>query len=124
MRLLLDTHVLVWWLEENRRLTKPARQAIDSADEVAVSVASIWELSLKVARGMLQTPNDLEEQLEKNRFRVLPVTLHHAIASTRLPKHHRDPFDRMLIAQAQIESLTLLSVDKQQMSYGIPVLLF
>jgi PIN domain nuclease of toxin-antitoxin system len=115
--------VLLWWLVESDRLTKPARHAINTADEVAVSVASVWELSLKVARGTLEIPNDLEEQLERNAFRVLTVTMEHAIASTKLPKHHRDPFDRMFIAQAQMESLTLLTADRRHASYGVSVML-
>ncbi|MFM2125621.1 MAG: hypothetical protein RL328_2072 [Acidobacteriota bacterium] len=123
LNLLLDTHVLLWWLGGNHRLGSRARQAIVSADRVFVSVASVWELSLKAARGNLQTPDDLEQQLENSGFEVLDATMRHAIASTRLPKHHRDPFDRMLVAQAKEESLTLLTADEAQAKYGVAVIL-
>jgi PIN domain nuclease of toxin-antitoxin system len=123
LELLLDTHALLWWLGESNRLTKRGRQAIVSADRVFVSVASVWEMSLKVARGKLNVPDDLELQLENSRFEVLPVTIKHAFASTKLPKHHGDPFDRMLVAQALSEGLTLVTADGEQAKYGIAVML-
>jgi PIN domain nuclease of toxin-antitoxin system len=90
---------------------------------VFVSVASIWELSLKAALGKITIPNDIELQMGNSQFQVLSVTMRHAIASTKLPKHHRDPFDRMLVAQASIESLTLLTADEMQANYGIAVMM-
>lgn len=123
MNLLLDTHVLLWWLAASERLSRKARQAIVESDQTYVSAASIWEISIKVARGRLLVQGDLETHLATNRFSALPVTVAHAIAAGRLPRHHGDPFDRMLIAQASIESLTLLTADERQAAYDIPVIL-
>lgn len=123
LELLLDTHVLLWWLGESNRLSKRVRQAIVSADLVVVSVASVWELSLKVAKGKIDVPRDLEQQVENSRFEVLPITMRHALASTKLPKHHGDPFDRMLVAQAASEGLTLVTADTEQAKYGVSVML-
>ena len=123
MNLLLDTHVLLWWLAASERLSQRARHAIVESDQVYVSAASIWEISIKVARGRLLVHGDLEKHLETNRFIALPVTVAHAIAAGRLPRHHGDPFDRMLVAQASIESLTLLTSDERQAAYGVPVIL-
>jgi len=123
MKLLLDTHVLLWWLEGSVRLSRQARQTIAGSEEVWVSAASAWELGIKSALGKLRTPDDLEFQVKASRFRELPVTLAHAVAAGKLPRHHNDPFDRMLVAQAALESLTLLTVDRQLQAYGIRVIL-
>jgi PIN domain nuclease of toxin-antitoxin system len=121
--LLLDTHVLLWWLDASSRLSKRGKQAVLGADRVYASVASIWELSLKMARGTLQIEGDLEAKIRETGFEVLPVTMLHAMASIKLPQHHRDPFDRMLVAQAVTESLTLLTADSTQSKYGVAVML-
>jgi PIN domain nuclease of toxin-antitoxin system len=123
LKLLLDTHVLLWWLEGSARLSRRARQTIADSEEVWVSAASAWELGIKSALGKLRTPDDLEFQVQASRFRELPVTLAHAIAAGKLPRHHNDPFDRMLVAQAALESLTLLTVDRQLQAYGIRMIL-
>jgi PIN domain nuclease of toxin-antitoxin system len=123
LNLLLDTHVLLWWLAASERLSRKARQAIVESDQTYVSAASIWEISIKVARGRLLVHGDLETHLATNHFVALPVTVAHAIAAGRLPRHHGDPLDRMLIAQASIESLTLLTADERQAAYDIPVIL-
>jgi PIN domain nuclease of toxin-antitoxin system len=123
LKLLLDTHVLLWWLEGSVRLSRQARQTIAGSEEVWVSAASAWELGIKSALGKLRTPDDLEFQVKASRFRELPVTLAHAVAAGKLPRHHNDPFDRMLVAQAALESLTLLTVDRQLQAYGIRVIL-
>lgn len=123
MRLLLDTNVLLWWLESSERLSKRARQAIAEAEEVCVSPASAWELGIKSALGKLKTPDDLAIQIQANQFRELPVTIAHAIAAGGLPRHHNDPFDRMLVAQAALESLTLLTSDAHLKLYGGMVML-
>lgn len=115
--------MLLWWLDASNRLSKRGRQAIVDADRVYVSAASIWELSLKMARGTLAIDGDLSEKIAESGFEALPVTLTHAIASTKLPKHHRDPFDRMLVAQASVESLVLLTADPRQSQYGTHVML-
>jgi PIN domain nuclease of toxin-antitoxin system len=90
---------------------------------VIFSVASIWEISIKVAKGNLTVRGDLEQHLEATAFQGLPVTMPHAMAAAKLPRHHGDPFDRMLVAQASIESLTLLTADAEQAKYGISVML-
>ena len=123
MRLLLDTHVLLWWLAEDVQLRKPARTAIINAATVYVSAASAWEMAIKTAIGKLRAPEDLEQRLRSHRFLELPVTVAHALAAARLPRKHGDPFDRMLVAQTTAESLVLLTNDRKLAAYGIPVLM-
>lgn len=123
MRLLLDTHALLWWLDDNKALSAQAQGAIrDGRNVVFVSAATAWEVSIKQALGKLQAPDDLEDALVANRFRPLPITINHAIAAGRLPRHHDDPFDRMLVAQARAEQLTLVTHDPQIRLYDVPVL--
>lgn len=88
-----------------------------------VSAASIWEIGIKRALGKLESPEDIEDRLQQASFIALPVLVSHAIAAARLPRHHADPFDRMLIAQASLESLTLLTADKRLQAYDVPILL-
>ena len=122
LRLLLDTHVLLWWLAD-RRLSSEATDAIrDPTSRVVVSSATAWEISIKQTLGKLAAPDDLEEQLRRNGFVPLPIGIDHALAAGRLPRHHDDPFDRMLIAQAGIEGLTVVSRDTRFSAYGVPVL--
>jgi len=105
---LLDTHALLWWLADDIRLADAARAAIaDSANDAFVSAASAWEIAIKARLGKVSMPDDLGEQLAANSFTPLPVQLTHALAVRHLPDHHRDPFDRLLVAQAQVEGLTL-----------------
>lgn len=124
MRLLLDTHAYLWWLTDNPRLSGAARTAIaDSGSLVHVSAASIWEIALKAALGRLNPGvSDIVEEIVANAFIELPVTARHTERSTRLPPHHRDPFDRLLIAQAQIEDLTLVSLDRAVAAYDVTIL--
>jgi PIN domain nuclease of toxin-antitoxin system len=122
MRLLLDTHALLWWLADEG-LSARAREAVaDPANLVAVSAASAWEISIKKALGKLAAPDDLEHQLEAGGFEPLPISVAHAVAAGHLPRHHEDPFDRMLIAQALAEGLTVVTRDKRFDDYGIPLL--
>jgi PIN domain nuclease of toxin-antitoxin system len=123
MRLLLDSHILLWWLTLAPNLTDRARRAITLADEVYVSAASVWELAIKAASGRLRIPEDLGVQMQKNGFVPLPITMAHGIAAAELPLHHRDPFDRMLIAQASLESLTLLTADPRLKLYSVGIML-
>jgi PIN domain nuclease of toxin-antitoxin system len=123
LNLLLDTHILLWWLGDSPRLSKKARRAIEESEAVFVSAVSAWEIELKRARGLLRAPDNLEATLRARDLQTLSLTVPHAIAAGRLPLYHRDPFDRMLVAQASLESLTLLTADKQQAAYGIPVIL-
>lgn len=123
MRLLLDTHALLWTLLERKRLSATATEAIeDGANDVFVSVVSVWEIEIKLAKGKLPIPGTLKEALSEQRFESLPVTLRHVLAVESLPRHHRDPFDRMLIAQAQLDGLTLVSSDSEIRHYPVAVL--
>ena len=122
MRLLLDTHILLWWLAESPKLSKTIKARIADAENVYVSAASVWEMAIKTAIGKLDAPDDLEEQLQRHRFEQMPVSVSHALAVAKLPRHHSDPFDRMLVAQASFESLTLVTADPQLAVYGVPIL--
>lgn len=123
MELLLDTHVLLWWLARDPTLGERAREAISSPDSiVAVSVASAWEIAIKRAIGKLDTPADLEHQLRHHRFTVLPIRLPHALRAGELPPYHADPFDRMLVAQAELEELTIVTRDPVLGRYGVATL--
>ena len=110
MNLLLDTHVLIWW-DEGRRITAAARRAIEAADSVYVSAASAWEVAIKVGLGRLNPSRSVEQAVEESGFLELPITFGHAERVAVLPAHHRDPFDRLLIAQAEVERLTLVTRD-------------
>lgn len=123
MRLLLDTHIVLWWLADDPKLPAAAREAIaDPVHEVAVSAASVWEIGIKQAVGRLDAPDDLVVELGAAGFGSLPMTAEHAAAAARLPAHHADPFDRMLIAQATIERLKVVTVDRRFAAYGVDLL--
>lgn len=123
MALLLDTHTLLWWLENSKRLSRAAYAAIGES-EVYVSVASVWEIAIKASAKKLDDGDlllmELEDKIQEQGFVVLTICLDHAIRAGMLPLHHRDPFDRMLAAQAQAESLPIISGDKIFDLYGIP----
>ena len=119
MRLLLDTHALLWWLADEG-LIPQAREAIaDPANLVAVSAASAWEISIKKALGKLSAPDDLEQQVQTSGFIPLPITIAHALAAGQLSRHHEDPFDRMLVAQAIAEGMTIVTRDKRFEDYDV-----
>ena len=124
MRLLLDSHAFLWWLAEDPQLSTGARQAVaDPAATVFVSAATVWELSIKAALGRLDLGGaDLVAEIAENLFVELPVNARHSLAAAYLPRHHGDPFDRMLIAQAQIEGLTVVSRDAALRAYEIQIL--
>jgi len=123
VNILLDTHVLLWWLADDPALPAAARGTIaDGANRVVVSAATAWEISIKQALGKLDVPSELEEALDAGGIAALPITVAHALAAGSLPRHHDDPFDRMLIAQAGLEGLTLLTFDENFTPYGVPVL--
>jgi PIN domain nuclease of toxin-antitoxin system len=122
MRLLLDTHALLWWLADDG-LTDQAREAVaDQANLVMVSAVSAWEISIKKALGKLTAPDDLEQQMDEGGFAPLPITIRHGTAAGELPRHHDDPFDRMLIAQAVAEGLTVVTHDKRFADYDVAIL--
>ncbi len=123
MRLLLDTHAVIWWLEQSSRLGAQAQAAInDASNDVFVSAVSAMEMSLKSARGKLRTPSDLDQMIVANAFVELPITVRHGIALHDVPHHHNDPFDRVLVAQARVEGLTLVTADRGLGAYGVPIL--
>lgn len=118
MNLLLDTHVLIWW-DEGRRIAAAARRAIEEADTVYVSAASAWEVAIKTALGRLRPTRTVEQAASESGFLELPITFGHAEQVTALPPHHRDSFDRMLVAQAAVEGLTLVTRDPVFARYGV-----
>ena len=123
MRLLLDTDIVLWWLSDNPLLPAAARGAISSPDnEVMVSAAAIWEIAIKKAVGRLEAPDDLLEVLTTSDFETLEITASHALLAGGLAPHHSDPFDRMMIAQARAENLTLVSIDERFPQYDVELL--
>jgi PIN domain nuclease of toxin-antitoxin system len=121
LRLLLDTHVLLWWLADDRKLSKNGRAIIANPDnDLFVSSASLWEVSIKAALGRLEVElDDLEDAIARNGFHSLPINFRHALTAGRLPAVHRDPFDRMLVAQASVEELRVVSHDWVFERYGL-----
>ncbi|MGH8776776.1 MAG: type II toxin-antitoxin system VapC family toxin [Jiangellaceae bacterium] len=121
MRLLLDTHTLLWWLFDLPPLGRRAR-ALIAAETVLVSAVSAAEIAIKSALGKLQAPDDLEQQIDAHGFTPLPLHVRHALGLAGLPPHHRDPFDRLLIAQARDEGLTILTADGVFGRYEVPTI--
>jgi PIN domain nuclease of toxin-antitoxin system len=124
MRVLLDTHAFLWWVNDAPELSRAARRVIaDSKNECLLSVASCWEMAIKVSFGKLQLSGKIErflpEQMTANGIRELAIEVRHATRVSRLPFHHRDPFDRLLAAQALEEELTIVSADRIFKRYGI-----
>ncbi len=117
MKLLLDTHVVLWWQRDDRRLNQAARRAIAQADIVWVSSISAWEVAIKVALGRLHLSEPFGVLLAADDFTELPLTLEHAGALAGLPPHHADPFDRALVAQARVQGATLVSHDRALAPY-------
>ncbi len=123
MNLLLDTHVLLWWLDDEPSLSEAAKATIsDGKNVVFVSSAVIWEIRIKQALGKLEIPPNFRQVLDQQPFEMLAITAEHAYAIGDLPLHHRDPFDRMLIAQATIERLTIVTRDIIIKEYNIPII--
>jgi PIN domain nuclease of toxin-antitoxin system len=124
VRLLLDTHVWLWWLGDDRRLGRRARQALGNPrSEVYVSAASAWEIAIKMSLGKLRVQKaDFEAEIAANGFLELPIKTRHALVAGRLAPMHEDPFDRMLVAQARVEDLAVVSADPVFEGYGVSVL--
>ena len=123
MNLLLDTHTLLWWLDDQSTLSKKAKTAIaDGKNIVFISAVVIWEIKIKQALGKLEIPEDFRKVLDDQPFNKLDITVEHAYAVGDLPAHHRDPFDRMLVAQAKVEGLTLVTRDIRLKEYKIPII--
>ncbi len=125
MRVLLDTHVFLWWASERgARVSEPAREILsDGANIVAISLASVWEIAIKVSGGRMDLPAPfdryLPDRIRDHGFELLPIQMSHALQVGGLPPIHRDPFDRMLIAQAQVEGIPLLTADPAITRYDV-----
>lgn len=113
MRLLLDTHVVLWELEGSRTVSPAAREAIEQATDLLFSVVSFAEIGVKAAIGKLSVPRDLREHVVQSGVQVLRLDADHGLAVADLPMHHRDPFDRLLVAQARSEHLTIITADRR-----------
>lgn len=122
MKLLVDTHVIIWWLADDATLGDDIKAKLDHEPDVLVSAATIWEVAIKQASGKLQQPADLPERIRDSGFRELAITSQHALAAGRLPLVHRDPIDRMLVAQARCEDLTLVTRDSEIHKYDVALL--
>jgi len=124
MRLLLDTHTFLWWVDDDLQLSPEARRRIgDEQNECHISLVSAWEMAIKAAAGKLKLSVSVwryyQEHVTVNDFQLLPIDLEHVTMVETLPLHHRDPFDRLLIAQARHEGLTLVSIDSAFDAYGV-----
>jgi PIN domain nuclease of toxin-antitoxin system len=121
--LLIDSHALIWWRGEHRRLSSRVHDAIENPDvSLFYSSVSIWEIAIKRAQGKLTAPEDLLDTMEQRGFIELPMLSRHALIAGALPPHHGDPFDRMIVAQAQSEGLTVVTRDERIAAYDVPVL--
>jgi PIN domain nuclease of toxin-antitoxin system len=126
MKYLLDTHAFLWFVTDDNRLSPKARSIIKSnVNEIYFSAASVWEMSIKIRLGRLTIAEELEpfivKQLAENNFRTLSITIFHSIYTSKLPDIHKDPFDRMIIAQSKVESMPLISKDKNIKKYKVPI---
>jgi PIN domain nuclease of toxin-antitoxin system len=122
VRLILDTHVILWWQRDDRRLRRAARTAIATADIVWVSAVSGWEVAIKTALGRLRLTEPFSVLVAADDFTELPVRLVHTVRLEQLPPHHADPFDRMIVAQALAERATVVSHDRALEPYGVPMI--
>lgn len=122
MKLLLDTHALLWWVSDDRRLSREARKAIASADIVWVSAAVACEAAIKISMGRLRLVEPISVTLAADQLTELPLRIKHAEELQRLPGHHGDPFDRILAAQARVEGATIVSHDRQLEAYDVPII--
>ena len=122
MRLLLDSNAFLWWAEADPKLSAVARDAIaDPANEGLISTAALWELVIKASLGKLALPNDVETMVTSQGFSVLPITFVHLRRFAALPRHHKDPFDLMMIAQALAEGIPIASADRRFAAYGVQI---
>lgn len=127
MRVLLDTQIFLWWIMDSPLLLQPARDIIaDGSNELFLSAASGWEIAIKTRLGRLQLPDIPErfipEQLSRNNISSLPVLMSHALRVYHLPSHHQDPFDRLLVAQSQLENLPILTADPNIAKYDVQII--
>ena len=122
MRLLIDSHVFIWWSDASRALSTSIRNVLsDPRNEILISIAGVWELTIKISSGKLTLSDDLEAMLAAQGFSVLPITFPHLRHLGSLPRHHRDPFDRMMIAQALAEGIPVATADRRFAAYGLQI---
>ncbi len=122
MRYLLDTHIFIWWMEE-KRLSKTLMDLLgDPRNKIYLSVAAIWEIVIKHSKGKLKISKDIEKGVKNSGFIVLPIETLHVLETGKFPNYHNDPFDRILIAQAKVENLTLITSDKKIWKYKLSFL--
>lgn len=127
MKALLDTHAFLWWVTNNPQLSSTVQSILsDRSNEIFFSAASSWEIAIKAQLRKLEIPSKPEiyiaEQLEINSFQILPIEVKHTLQTYYLPNHHKDPFDRILVAQSQVEDLPLLTLDAKIAQYGVNVI--
>ncbi|MFF3030026.1 type II toxin-antitoxin system VapC family toxin [Streptomyces rubiginosohelvolus] len=122
MRLLLDTHVILWWLADSDELSDRVKDLLDTEPSVHISAVSAWEIAIKQSLGKLDGPEDLAERVRDSQFTALPITAGHGVRAGRLPALHRDPFDRILVAQAQTEGMSVVTRDKWIPQYDVSVM--
>ncbi|MFD0423924.1 type II toxin-antitoxin system VapC family toxin [Streptomyces parvus] len=122
MRLLLDTQVILWWLADSDELSDQVKVLLDTEPAVHISAVSAWEIAVKQSLGKLDGPDDLAERVRDSQFTALPFTAGHGVRAGRLPALHRDPFDRILVAQAQTEGMTIVTRDKWIPQYDVQVM--
>jgi PIN domain nuclease of toxin-antitoxin system len=122
VKLLLDTHVMLCWSASMQLSDRAAEAIASAANTVVVSVASFWEAEIKVQAGRLNLPENLHERLHLHDVEELPIKRHHALAAARLPRHHGDPFDRVLMGQALVEGMVLVTRDALFERYDVPLL--
>lgn len=124
MKVLLDTHILIWWLEDSPCLSRKVREIIMDPDNfIFVSVGTLWEISIKEQIGKLIVPQGIEREIANNNFQILPIEARHIKTLGNLPLHHKDPFDRILVSQALTEGFTLITHDTRQGAYGSKIIL-
>ena len=120
---LMDTHIFIWAMEGGKKLPLKTKDILqNSENEIFLSVASVWEIVIKQAKGRLRTPRNVEESVRQTGFNILPIEISHALEVAKLPSYHNDPFDRMLIAQAKVEKLNLITADQKIKKYDIPTI--
>ena len=123
MKFLLDAHTFLWFIEDNPRLSTEAKKLLESNVDLLISAGSLWEIAIKISIGKLTLTQPFEafipDQLAKNAIGLLPITVEHLVLVSALPFHHRDPFDRLLIAQAIAEQLSIVSIDEKFDSYSV-----
>lgn len=119
---LIDTQIFIWWMENNRRLRRDLFVLLnDSANSIFLSVATVWEIIIKTGKKKLKVPMDLESGIKKSGFQLLPIEITHVLEMEKLPLHHRDPFDRILISQAITERLALITSDEKIWKYKLSI---